>query len=339
MQPVRQLEGVEDTTLEEYLHEVDRHLKPYMNKAINKVPKVFPLQEGVEFQINTGGKRLRAALCVTAGAMFCGSMMRAMNFAATIELLQNFMLDHDDIADGDEERRARESIWKKYGIGHAINIGDVFITLSAHSIFDSPYVPRLKLKLIQLLCEYGLEIADGQSLDINLKSNDSPKIEDYIECTKKKTGSFLALATVGGAMIGGAPKRRFHSLYNFATTAGVAFQVKDDLIDITGIKGRTRGSDIKEGKRTLLTIYAAERCSADERKKLYLILNSPREQTSREDIEWTFNLYRKTGAITYAENFAESLIENSLEHLAVIPDSKAKNMLIKISNFISLRTR
>ena len=141
-----------DKKTDEYLEEVDRHLRPYMIKATKKVPKVYPLQDGVAFQINTGGKRLRAALCVTSCAMFCGSMMRALHFAATIEHLQNFMLIHDDIADEDETRRIRESIWKKYGIGHGINIGDVFITLSAHSIFDSPYASDLKLRLIKLIC-------------------------------------------------------------------------------------------------------------------------------------------------------------------------------------------
>jgi geranylgeranyl diphosphate synthase, type I len=334
--PVRELLTKQ---IEEYLYEVNRHIQPYMLKATKKIPKVYPLQDGVAFQINTGGKRLRAALSVTTCTMACGSMMRAMNFAATIEHLQNFMLDHDDIADEDEERRARESIWKKYGIAHGINIGNVFITLSAHSILESPYAPKLKLRLMELICEFGLEIAEGQSLDINLKTNNSPVFEDYIECTKKKTGAFLAMATVGGAIVGGAPEKYLHSLRDFALAAGVAFQIKDDIIDITGAKGRTRGSDIREGKRTLLVIQAAEKCSERERKKLFSILNRHRNSTTEDDILWVFDLFDKTGAINHAESIANEMIEDSIENLAVIPDSDAKHMLLKISRFISQRTR
>jgi geranylgeranyl diphosphate synthase type I len=328
-----------DMQIEEYLHEVDRHLQPHMTKAIKKIPKVYPLHNGVAFQIKTGGKRIRAALCVTSCAMFCGSMMRAMNFAATIEHLQNFMLDHDDIADEDEERRARESIWKKYGIAHGINIGNVFISLAAHSILESPYIFKLKLELMKLICELGLEIAEGQSLDINLKSNDSPTLEQYVHCTKKKTGAFLALATAGGAIIGGASKRQFQALYDFANLAGVAFQIKDDLIDITGIKGRQQGSDIKEGKRTLLVIFAAKKCSEPERKELFRILNRSRISTNEEEIQWVFNLFERTGAIYYAENMVQKIIEDSIKCLAIIPDTEAKQTLLKISHFISQRSR
>ena len=334
--PVRKLLSKE---IEEYLLEVDRHLHPYMLKATKKVPDVHPLHEGVAFQINTGGKRVRAALSVTACAMFCGSMMRAMNFAATIEHLQNFMLDHDDIADGDEERRARESIWKKYGIAHGINIGDVFITLGAHSILESPYTPMLKLRLIEAVCEFGIEIAEGQTLDINLKTNDHPVYEDYINCTRKKTGAFLAMATVGGALIGGAHKKHLHALREFAIAAGVAFQVKDDVIDYTGAKGRSRGSDIREGKRTLLIIHAAENCTSLERRKLFRILNRHRDSTTEDDILWVFDLFNRTGAVDYAESVAGNMISESVENLSLIPDSEARQMLLKISSFICQRTR
>ncbi|HEX6181162.1 MAG TPA: polyprenyl synthetase family protein [Chitinophagaceae bacterium] len=325
--------------IEDYLLEVDRHLRPYMLKAVKRIPKVSPLHDGVAFQIGTGGKRVRAALSVTACAMFCGSMMRAMNFATSIEHLQNFMLDHDDIADGDEERRAREAIWKKYGIAHGINIGDAFITLGAYSILESPYPPKLKLKLIELICEFGIEIAEGQSLDINLKANDAPTHDEYVECTKKKTGAFLAMATVGGALIGGAHKRHLQALREFAIAAGVAFQLKDDIIDYTGAKGRTRGSDIREGKRTLLVIHAAQNCTRREREKLFQILNRHRNATTDNDILWVFDLFDRSDAVDYAEDVARTMIEESIESLAMIPGSEAKDMLFKISSFISQRTR
>jgi geranylgeranyl diphosphate synthase, type I len=329
----------ENLTMEEYLKMVDIHLQPYMLRAIKNIPNVSPLREGVQFQIDTGGKRLRAALCVTSCDMFCGSIMRAMNFAAAIEHLQNFMLDHDDIADEDEERRARESIWKKYGIAHGLNIGNAFISLAAQAILSSPYSNDLKIQLLGLVSMYGLQIADGQSRDLNLKANDSPTLEEYYNCTQKKTGAFLALAAVGGAVIGGADPAATRYLDQFALKAGVAFQVKDDLIDVNGIKGRARGSDIMEGKRTLIAIYVADKCTRTERRRLFRILNKPRAATNTDDIAWVLSLYHSYNATDYAEAVAIKLIDEALVQLDYLPDSEAKQMLARISNFITLRIR
>jgi geranylgeranyl diphosphate synthase, type I len=333
------LENIEETLedVEGFLQAVDRHLEPYLKRAVKQVADTEHLKEGVAYQMQTGGKRIRAALCATACELFCGSYLRALSFAAAIEHLQNFTLVHDDIADGDSERRGKDALWKRFGIAHGINIGDIFVPLGAMAILDSTYSPAIKLRLMRIISEYGLEMAEGQSLDINLRQNDSPTTEEYMKCTSKKTGAFLAMATVGGAIIGEATKKDLDALRRYALLAGTSFQIKDDVLDLTGGKGRFIGSDILEGKRTLLMIYGLQHSTQADRKKLVRILNKPRASNLPAEVEWVCDFYRKTGAVEYAERVAQDMVQQASECLTPLPETKAKYRLLRISKYLSSR--
>jgi geranylgeranyl diphosphate synthase type I len=246
---------------------------------------------------------------------------------------------HDDIADGDEERRSQPSLWKQFGLAHAINIGDIFIPLGALAILESTYDAQIKLRLMRSVCEFSIEVSEGQSLDINLRETDIPSLEQYMACTRKKTGSFMAMATTGGGIIGGAHPKHLQALKQFSLLAGTAFQIKDDLLDLMGGKGRTVGSDILEGKRTLLAVYALERASERDRRRLLRILNKPRTAKSDWDLHWVCSLYRRLGAAEETELVAERLIEEAIEHLVKLPETAAKYRLIKISRYLSRRTQ
>lgn len=261
--------------VEQFLNQVDRQLEPFLQQAIDRVADVPQLKDGLIYQLRSGGKRIRAALCTTVCEVFSGSYLPSLPFAAAIEHLQNLTLIHDDIADGDAERRGQASAWKKYGLAHSINIGDIFIPLSSLAILEADYSPATRLQLLQALSRLGLTVAEGQSLDINLRRNDEPTVADYIEVTEQKTGGFFAMAAVGGGVIGGADQADLARLERFAHKAGVAFQIKDDVLDCTGGKGRLPGSDVVEGKRTLLAIFALEQAKNAERLRLLEILNQP----------------------------------------------------------------
>jgi len=327
-----------DRDVREFLGEVDRRLVPFMKRALSLVPGVEPLRRGMTHQVLSGGKRIRAALCVASCELFGVSYLRALNFAAAVEHMQNFTLVHDDIADGDTHRRAQESIWKQFGVPHGINIGDMFVPLVAFSILQAPYSDRVKLLLFQTVSEFGLEMAVGQALDINLRANDSPTVDEYLACTRRKTGAFLAIATVGGAIIGGAKDAQQRLLRDFAMLAGTGFQIKDDIIDLDGFKGRQRGSDIMEGKRTLLVIHAARNISPLQRRRLFAILNKPRDLNSADDLEWVFDLYRRTGAAEYAQLTAIRLVDQAVERVGELPETPAKYRLLRLANYLSRRS-
>ena len=150
-------------------------------------------------------------------------------------------------------------------------------------------------------------MVEGQNLDLNLRRTDRAGYEDYFECTSKKTGAFLALATVGGGLIGGATDTNLRRLHEFGRLSGVSFQIRDDLLDVNSDKGRTPGSDILEGKRTLMVVHASRQASPSDRRRLYAILNKPRESTSSTDVTWVWRLFRRTRADEYAARTAADL--------------------------------
>ncbi|HEX6180471.1 MAG TPA: polyprenyl synthetase family protein [Chitinophagaceae bacterium] len=327
--------GVRDDEIVAYLEEVDRQLYPYLVKTTAKTPKVYPLHEGVALQIASGKRRLRAAFCVTTCELFSGSYKEALYFAAAIEHLQNSMLIHDEITRTDDEADLRQSIVRRFGMPQAINIGDIFICLSSLAIADAPYDTELKLKLLELLCDQGFITAEGLNLDINLRKNDYATTDDYFNCAKKKTGSFLAMAARGGAIIGGAQKDMIQLLNNYSTLAGVAYDVGEELFDIRPNMARPRGMKIRHGARTLLGIHAAANATAADRKKLRSILQKPRETITEHDIDWTIALYNKTDSVKYAEGIVRSITRNALRYLKRVPESDAKDKLVRISQYYS----
>lgn len=322
-----------------FLGEVNHALEPHLRHALDRVPDVRNLKDGVTSQVAGGGKRIRAGLCATACEMFHGSYRPALGFAAAVEHLQNFTLIHDDIADGDDLRRGAESAWKRFGLGHGINIGDAFVPLACLAILDGEGSAAVKTRLLRVVSEFGLQVAAGQSMDINLRRDDAPTEAAYVECTRRKTGAFFAMAVVGGGMIGGAPEGGLRALGDFASTAGVAFQIKDDVLDAVGGKGRRVGSDVAEGKRTLLVAYALERASADDRARLLRILNRPRGRTEPADVDWVLETFRRTRAVERAERVAESLMDEALGGLLALPEVPAKYRFLRLSKYLTQRIR
>jgi len=331
--------GGVDADVEAFLGEINRRLRPHFDRALARVADVTPLKTGVAHQLTSGGKRVRAALCVASCELFGTPYTSSVDFAAAIEHIHNFTLVHDDIADGDTQRRARPSMWKQYGIAHAINIGDVFVALAAQSILEAPYPDALKLKLLELTAKHGLDMVEGQNLDLNLRRTDRAGYEDYFECTSKKTGAFLALATVGGGLIGGATDTNLRRLHEFGRLSGVSFQIRDDLLDVNSDKGRTPGSDILEGKRTLMVVHASRQASPSDRRRLYAILNKPRESTSSTDVTWVWRLFRRTRADEYAARTAADLVDQACRNVLELPESAAKYRLLRLARYLSARRR
>jgi geranylgeranyl diphosphate synthase type I len=325
--------------VETFLEEIGRELEPYLQRAIDHIPPVESLKEGVVFQVLSGGKRLRAGLCAAVCEVFAGTYKPALGFAAALEHLQNFTLVHDDIADGDEERRGRKSAWKRYGLAHGINIGDAFVPLSGLAILETDLDPQTKLRLFRVLSDHGVEIVEGQSLDINLRADDAPTEEAYVACTAKKTGAFFAMAIVGGGVIGGAAEDQLADLGAFARDAGVAFQIKDDLLDVIGGKGRKLGSDVMEGKRTVMAAYAFERASQRDRQRLVDILNLPRDRTTATDIAWVHGLYTRTGARARAEAAAENRLSDAIDRLESLPRTPARYRFFQLCRYLTRRAR
>lgn len=297
------------------------------------------LSEACWHHLSTGGKRIRPALCLMACEAFGGDSERALPFAAAVELLHNMLLVHDDIADGDTVRRNKPTVWVKYGLGHGVNVGDYLLGRGLRAVMMTQGEPALRLRLLDAYLEAFERTVEGQALDIGFRCNERFTVEDYMRMATLKTGHYLVVGMFGGALIAGASEATLQCLRTLGANLGPAFQIRDDLIDLTVGKGRggVKGSDVREGKPSILYAHALGRSSPGESERLLDILHKPREETSEQDVAWVIGLYERCGSLRFAQEKADGLIAEALRALDTLP-VEHQPALRRIISYIAERT-
>lgn len=273
------------------------------------------------YHLETGGKRIRSALCLLTAEALGGDSEKALHFAAAVELLHNMLLVHDDIEDGDTVRRNQPTVWKRFGLANAINVGDYLFARSLRAVILSPVPAEVRARLLDLfLATYERTIA-GQALDINSRSDARFTIEDYLRMVTLKTGHYLVLGMVGGAIIAGAPEATLDCLRRLGESLGPAFQIRDDILDLTAGKGRggVSGSDIREGKASILYAHALAHSSPAEAERLLKIMRKPREEKTDSDVAAVLALYGRCGSTAFAQEMADRLILQAQCALDALP--------------------
>jgi geranylgeranyl pyrophosphate synthase len=297
------------------------------------------ISEGVWYQFSSGGKRIRPALCLLTTEALGGDPRKALNFALAAEILHNVLLIHDDIEDGDTVRRDQKTLWAELGVANAINISDFLISKAYRIILKSPLEPRIVLRLIEVFSETYERTVEGQALDINLRGDEGLTIEQYFDIVQLKTAYYLTFNLVGGALAAGLDGKGVDALWELGRWLGPAFQIRDDIIDLTEGKGRGGevGCDIREGKPSIFFAHALERRSgtAAERRRLVEIVRRPREETSPEDVEWAIGFYRRTGGLDFAQGEARRLIEGASSVIDRLPmEERHRDLFREISRFM-----
>jgi geranylgeranyl diphosphate synthase type I len=210
-----------------------------------------------------GGKRLRGVLTILAAeAVSGGSAGRAAAPAgAAIEFVHNFSLLHDDIEDADEERRHRPTVWKLWGIPHAINAGSNMQAMVDAALFrlTAASDAETALRALHAVSRAILLMTEGQYLDMAAQDAAEMTLESYFRMTGGKTAALIEAALRVGAQVGGGSEPQIESLAAFGRAFGLAFQCRDDYLGIWGAPERTGkpvGSDILQGKRSLPVVHA-----------------------------------------------------------------------------------
>ena len=288
------------------------------------IPRDGPefLSEPIWYHLDTGGKRLRPALCLVTCEALGGNADTALHFAASVELLHNMFLLHDDIADGDETRRDRPAVWKRFGLGNGVNAGDYLLGLALKALRRSQVDAPLRARLTDTFLATYLRTVEGQALDINRRCDRGFTVEEYLRITRLKTGYYLVLGMIGGALIAGAPEVTIRCLQQLGENMGPAFQIRDDLIDLTAGKGRggVIGSDIREGKASILYAHAlAHSVPGEEEDTLLAVMAKPRGATTDEDVRWVTDLYARCGSVAFARQTADDLIGGAHQVLDYLP--------------------
>ena len=298
------------------------------------------LAEPIWHHLDTGGKRIRPALCLITCEALGGNSEQALHFAAAVELMHNMFLIHDDIADGDEVRRDQPSVWKKFGLGNGVNAGDYLLGLALRAVVQCPVEQSLRAQLLDLFLDTYLRTVEGQALDINARCDARFTVERYLEVSRLKTGHYLVLGMVGGALIADAPAVTLRCLRRLGENMGPAFQILDDLIDLTAGKGRggAKGSDIREGKASILYAHALAHSMPGEDEMLLKIMAKARDETSEDDVRSVMALYERCGSLAFARDTAERLIEQAHDVLRELPIEQ-QEPLRRLATYMAERTK
>ncbi|NOZ23592.1 MAG: polyprenyl synthetase family protein [Planctomycetes bacterium] len=296
------------------------------------------LSEMIWYHLETGGKRVRPALCLLTCEALGGKADGAMHFALAIEILHNMFLVHDDIEDGDEVRRDRPAVWVKYGVPNAVNAGDYLLAKAQEIILRSAVDAETKLKLLDAFSLTCCATIEGQALDINSRADENFTIEKYLHTVRKKTGCYLACGLVGGAMVAGADDAVIDALWKLGDNMGPAFQIRDDVIDLTIGKGRggELGCDIREGKASILYAYAIGKTDGKDAKHLREIMGKPRAETTRTDVDWVIDLYKRCGALDHASTYADELVQEAYTVIDSLPVA-SKGFFRQLARFMAER--
>jgi geranylgeranyl pyrophosphate synthase len=260
-------------------------------------PRLERLGLIVQEHLGTGGKRMRARLCLAATAALGAHREVAVPWAAAVEMLHNATLVHDDIQDGDLIRRGQPTVWVRHGVPQAINAGDLMLMLPIVALDHLDAPGGVCWELSRALAVHASSTVRGQAEELDLLKGGNLDRGSYTRSVEGKTGSLFALPVEGAALIAGRSAKEARALGHCFTELGVLFQLQDDVLDLYGDKGRGhRGSDLEEGKVSALVLAHLERVPED-REWLLKLLSTPRDMTEPEAVADAIVRFRESGAL------------------------------------------
>ena len=289
----------------------------------------------VQEHLATGGKRLRARLALCAAAALGMRRETAVPWAAAAEMLHNATLAHDDIQDGDWLRRGEPTLWVRYGLGQAINAGDLMLMLPTLAVRDLDTPDATRWALARAIAERSAATVRGQSQEMALLDHEQLGWEPYLRAVQGKTGQLLALPIEGAALLAGRSPEEARALGDAFVDLGVLFQLQDDVIDLYADKGRARGGDLREGKVTALVVAHLELHPDSE--WLLDLLRTPPVHTTDEAIEAAIERLMHEGALGRVLERLEH-ISNDVRTSPVLsaePDLHA--LALELANWIAMK--
>jgi len=305
-----------------------------INKAIEEfLPVKEPegLYKACRHLIKAGGKRLRPVLSLISAEVLGRDWKKILPAAVAIETIHNFTLIHDDIMDRDEMRRGVPTVHKLFGEPTAILAGDTLFAEAFEILTKCDVEAKNLIKAVYMLADVCVKICEGQFLDISFERRDFVSEDEYLNMVEKKTGVLIACSCSMPAVLFGESKEIVDALWNFGLFSGIGFQIHDDVLDLIGGEkiGKDWGSDLVEGKKTLVIIKAMEMGVEIE------IFG--KGKATREEIAKAVEKLKDCGAIDYASKKAREFVERGKEYLRVLPDSEAKDLLVAIADYLVTR--
>ena len=260
----------------------------------------FSLYDPASYILESSGKRLRPLLVLLSAKAVGGNLKNFYNAALSVEMLHNFTLVHDDIMDNADLRRGNLTIHKKYNLNTAILTGDILAAVAYEFLLKD-----CKINAKEALDSFtkGLvEVCEGQSLDTEFETRKIVSLPEYIKMIEKKTAALARMCCELGAYLADGSKEDIKALSDYGKYLGIAFQIQDDLLDITADKtefGKRIGGDLMEGKKTFLFIEALEKAKGKYKVDLLKVVKN--KGIKENQIEYYKKIYERLSVIEDAK--------------------------------------
>ena len=246
----------------EYLEYITRYLDESCFIWPNEPQQI--LFESIRYSLLAGGKRLRPVFTFEFCRMCGGQWRKAVEFAAAVEMIHTYSLIHDDLPcmDNDDYRRGKLTNHKVYGEAIAVLSGDALLTSAFNTIIRAAYTPETKVRAVEVLsaCAGEIGMVGGQVLDILSEERQCTQ-QEVLDIQRRKTGALIKAACVLGVLAGGGTAAQVHAAETFADHLGLAFQIRDDMLDVIGdAKELGKAVGVDENKNTFVQLYGLEAC-------------------------------------------------------------------------------
>jgi len=287
------------------------------------------LYEPIDYILGLGGKRMRPILVLMAYQLFDKDVKKAISPALAIEVFHNFTLLHDDIMDNAPLRRGQKTVHEKWNSNVAILSGDTMLVQAYQLIaeVDNTIVKQV----LAVFSKAAIEVCEGQQLDMDFETQSDVSIADYLKMIEYKTAVLLGAALQIGGITAGSSKEEQNHLYAFGRDLGIAFQLKDDLLDAFGDAetfGKQVGGDIMANKKTYLYLKAFALADVTQRQNLEQYFST--NDTSQLKVDEVKTIFSNLEIPELTTNLISEYHAKAMDNLAAI-NSENKDPLLAFS--------
>jgi heptaprenyl diphosphate synthase len=291
------------------------------------------LHDSATHLLKAGGKRMRPVFVLLSGHLGTYDADRLRQVAVALELIHMATLVHDDVIDDADLRRGKRTVKAEWDNRVAMYTGDYIFARALEGItrIEDPEVQQILSRAIMRMCQ-------GEITQIQDLYNARQSLRRYLHRIKRKTALLMAISCQLGALVSGAVPEMVRRLYAYGYYVGMAFQLTDDVLDITGdeqVLGKPAGSDLRQGNVTLPVIYAISHASPSNREKILTHLETEGKEGSVEEI---LSIVRESGGVEYAMELSKRYLQKAVLSLEFLPSSHASESLRLIAEFIVRRS-
>ncbi|MEW9810021.1 MAG: polyprenyl synthetase family protein [Candidatus Symbiodolus clandestinus] len=295
-------------------------------QLLSSVPLVNQISQHI---LHSGGKRLRPLIALSTAKMLQCPQPAAVSIATWIELIHTATLLHDDVVDGSEKRRGKETAHRLFGNTASILVGDFIYTRAFQLMMELQSLP-----LLQLMAETTHKIAQGELLQLTHCYNPQQTEADYLQIIDHKTVPLFTAATQSAALLMSIPEPMQQALQTYGEQLGRAYQLVDDLLDYQATAeklGKNIGDDLQEGKITLPLLHLLQNAPSTQSASIREAILNGRGYTYFDTILLAMQHY---GSLDYVQKLAETAISQAITSLKALPMTPERQTLVAIANAV-----